>query len=263
MKVYQKRLYPTDLTDAQWEVLQPLLPPAKATGRPRELARRLIINAIFYVVVGGIQWRMLPREYPNWQSVYSYFRQWREDGTWQRLHDTLHAHERERLGRHKHPTAGCLDSQSVKASAGVGDRGYDAGKQVNGRKRHLLVDTLGLVLAVVVTAASVQDRDGARLLLRRLGGACKKLRLIWVDGNYRGQLLDWVAKRFRFLLRPVRRCDDQKGFIILPRRWVVERTFGWLVANRRLSKDYERLPASSEAMIYIAMTRLMLRRLAA
>ena len=123
MKVYQKPLYPTDLTDAQWEVLQPLLPPAKATGRPRALAMRLIINAIFYVVVGGIQWRMLPREYPNWHSVYYYFRQWREDGTWQRLHDTLHAHERERLGRHKHPTAGCLDSQSVKASAGVGERG--------------------------------------------------------------------------------------------------------------------------------------------
>lgn len=263
MKVYQKRLYPTDVTDAQWEVLQPLLPPANPTGRPRKLAMRMIINAILYVVVGGVQWRLLPREYPPWQRVYYYFRRWREQGGWQRLHDTVRAHERERVDRHKHPTAGCLDSQSVKASAGVGERGYDAGKQINGRKRHLLVDTLGLVLAVVVTAASVPDREGARLLLRRLGGTCKKLRLIWGDGNYRGQLLDWVAERFRFCLRPVRRGDAQKGVVILPRRWVVERTFGWLVGNRRLSKDYEGLPASSEAMIYIAMTRLMRRRLAA
>lgn len=263
MQVYQARLYPTDLTDAQWERLQPLLPPANPTGRPRELDMRLIIHAILYVVVGGVQWRLLPREYPPWQSVYYYFRRWRDQGCWQRIHGMVRAQERKRVGRHKHPTAGCLDSQSVKASAGIGECGYDAGKQVNGRKRHLLVDTLGLVLAVVVTAASVQDREGARLLLRRLGGACKKLRLIWVDGSYRGQLLDWVTERFGFRLRPVLRNDTQKGFVILPRRWVVERTFGWLVGNRRLSKDYERLPASSEAMIYIAMTRLMLRRLAA
>ncbi|HYQ90993.1 MAG TPA: IS5 family transposase [Candidatus Competibacteraceae bacterium] len=263
MRVYQTRLYPTDLTEAQWEVLQPLLPPANTTGRPRKWNSRLILNTIVYVVVGGIQWRLLPREYPPWQSVYSYCRHWREEGTWQRLHDTLRAQARRRVGRHKHPTAGCLDSQSIKASAGVGERGYDAGKQVNGRKRHLLVDTLGWVLAVVVTAASVQDREGARRLLSHLGGAGKKLRLIWVDGNYRGPLIPWVTERFRFFLRPVLRADDQKGFVVLPRRWVVERTFGWLVANRRLSKDYEGLPASSEAMIYIAMTRLMLRRLAA
>src|SRR5512143_2421899 len=224
MKVAQKRLYPTDLSDAQWEMLQPLLPPVNPTGRPRKLAMRLIISAILYVVVGGIQWRLLPHEYPPWQNVYYYFRYWRDDATWQRLHDTLRA----RVDRHKHPTAGCLDSQSVKASAGVNECGYDAGKQVNGRKRHLLVDTLGLVLAVVVTAASVQDRDGARLLLRCLGGACKKLRLIWVDGSYRGQLPDWVTERFRLRLRPVLRNDAPQGFVILPRRWVVERTGGVL-----------------------------------
>ena len=218
----------------------------------------MVINAIFYVVVGGVQWRMLPHDYPKWQSVYYYFRQWRDDGTWQRIHDTLRAYLRGRYGRHKHPTAGCL--HALRAIAGV--RGYDSGKNVNGRKRHLLVDTLGLVLRVVVTSAAVQDRDGARLLLEQLPGFCKKLRLIWVDGGYRGQLLDWVVSRFRFRLQLVLRSDDQKGFVVLPRRWVVERTFAWLYHHRRLVNDYECLPASSEAFIYIAMTRIMVRRFA-
>ncbi len=222
---------------------------------------REVINGILYVVVGGIQWRMLPKEYPKWQSVYYYFRIWRDDGTWQRIHDTLRAMVRRRAGRHKHPTAGCLDSQSVKTTAVAGIRGYDKGKQVNGRKRHLLVDTLGLLMAVVVTAASVQDRDGAKLLILRLPGACKKLRLIWVDGGYRGQLLDWVADRCRFRLQTVLRSDNQKGFVVLPRRWVVERTFAWLNHHRRLNKDYEGLTSSSEAMVLIAMTRVMVRRL--
>src|SRR5512142_2973068 len=257
------QVYPTDLTDRQWDCIKELIPPAKPGGHPRTLEMRAVINAILYVTVTGCQWRLLPREYPAWQSVYSYFRRFRDDGTWQRIHDTLRAQVRQRVGRHKHPTAGALDSQSVKTTQVAQVRGYDSGKHVNGRKRHLLVDTLGLLLAVVVTSAALSDPTGAKLLLKRLGGACKKLRRIWVDGAYRGQLLQWVLLHCRFHLQPVLRSDDQKGFVVLPRRWVVERTFAWLTQCRRLACDYERLPASSEALIYIAMTRLMVRRLAA
>jgi putative transposase len=259
----KNQVYPTDLTDHQWDCIKELIPPAKPGGHPRVLEMRAVINAILYLTVTGCQWRMLPREYPAWQSVYSYFRAFRDDGTWQRIHDTLRAQVRERLGRHKHPTAGAKGSQSVKTTQVRGVRGYDSGKRVKGRKRHILVDTLGLLLAVVVTSAAVSDAAGARLLLSHLGGVCKKLRRVWVDGAYRGRLLDWVLLHCQFVLQPVLRRDDQKGFVVLPRRWVVERTFGWITQCRRLSKDYEGLPQSSEAMIYIALTRLMIRRLAA
>ena len=223
---------------------------------------RAVLNAILYLTVTGCQWRMLPKEYPNWHSVYSYFRAWSNDGTWQRMHETLRAQVRRQAGRHKHSTAGALDSQSVKTVQGPGVRGYDAGKRVKGRKRHILVDTLGLLLAVVVTAASVSDAAGAKVLLAHLKGPCKKLRRIWVDGAYRGHLLEWVVLHCRFLLQPVLRCDNQKGFVVLPRRWVVERTFAWITQCRRLGKDYEILPESSQALIYSAMIRLMIRRLA-
>lgn len=255
-------LYPSDLTNRQWELIKDYIPPSKPGGRPRKLDMRLVLNAIFYVLVGGIQWRMLPREYPNWKSVYHYFRQWHKDGTWQRIHDILRAQVRRQAGKHKHPTAACLDSQSVKTTHIKGVRGFDNGKKIKGRKRHLLVDTMGLLLAVLVTGADVSDPAGGRALLSSLNGCCKKLRLIWVDGTYRGQLMLWVALHFRFRLQAVLRSDDQKGFTILPRRWVVERSLSWLNSYRRLSKDYEELPQTSQTMIYIAMTRLMLRRLA-
>lgn len=241
--------YPTDLTDCQWDCIKELIPPAKPGGHPRTVEMRRVVNAILYLLVTGCQWRMVPREYPAWQSVYSYFRQWRDEGTWPRLHDTLRAQGRERAGRHNHPTAGALDSQSVKTSHMPGVRGYDVGKKVNGRKRHILVDTLGLLLAVIVTSAALSDAAGAKRLFRHLGGACKKLRRIWVDGTYRGPLLEWVILHCHFRLQSVLRSDEHKGFVVLPRRWVVERTFAWLTQCRRLGKEYEVLPSSSEAMI--------------
>ena len=257
-----KQRYRTDLTDSQWDLIREMLPDAKPGGRPRTLEMREVVNAILYLVVGGVQWRMLPKEYPKWPSVYHYFREWRQNDLWERIHDTLRARVREKAGRHKHPTAGCIDSQSVRMTLVPGLRGYDAGKHVIGRKRHLLVDTLGLMLGVLVTAASVSDPAGARQLLSGLGGFCKNLRKIWADGTYRGELLNWVAARFRFRIVPVLRPEGQKGFEVLPRRWVVERTFAWFDAHRRLSKDYEVLTETSSTMIYIAMTRLLIRRLA-
>ena len=260
-KLVVNKFYPSDLTDSQWNVIKDFFPKPKATGRPRENDFQLVVNGILYITKTGVPWRYMLKEYPKWGTVYGYFRKWRKDGTWKRTHDTLRADLRVKKGRHKHATAGAIDSQSVKTTAVPSIRGFDAGKLINGRKRHILVDTLGLLILVAVTAASVQDRDGARVLLRKLRGTGKKLRKIWVDGGYRGELLEWVKSRFKFIPEVVLRSDKQKGFVVLPRRWVVERTFAWLNNYRRLSKDYERLTETSEAFVQIAMMRLMLLRL--
>jgi putative transposase len=259
---HKGRKYTSDLTDVQWERLQPLLPVRQpGPGRPQKLELRAVVNAILYILRTGCQWDELPSEYPNHNSVYYHYAKWRDDGTWRAVNEALRQQERSRQQRQPDPSAAVLDSQSVKTTEVGGERGYDAGKKINGRKRHILVDTLGNLLDVVVHAANIQDYHGAKSVLLKATEAVTSLQKIWADGIYsKGGLVDWVHATLGITLEIVNRAPDQVGFQVLPRRWVVERTFAWLGRYRRLSKDYEQLTASSEAMVYLASIHTLLKR---